>query len=147
MGTDLSDAQWGLIRPLLPPAKATGRPRANDRRTLNGILYLLRTGCRWKDLPERYPSRATCHRRFQWLVRSGALESILWALAQDLKERGGLDLSECFIDGTFVPAKKGALGSGRPSGAKAARSWQWQTVLVFLSPYAQPVLARMKSRS
>jgi transposase len=45
MGTDLSNAQWELIRPLLPAAKPTGKPRADDRRTLNGILYVLRTGC------------------------------------------------------------------------------------------------------
>ena len=72
------------------------------------------------------------------------MESILRALAQDLKERGGLDLQECFIDGTFVVAKKGASGWARPSGAKVRRSWQWQTALVFLSPYPLEVLRRMK---
>jgi transposase len=59
MGTDLSDAQWELIRPLLPTAKPTGRPRADERRTRNGILYVLRTGCRRKDLPDRYGSSVT----------------------------------------------------------------------------------------
>jgi hypothetical protein len=62
-------------------------------------------------------------------------------LAEDLKVRGGLDLEECFIDGTFVVAKKGAMGWERPS---VRSSWQWQTALVFLSPYASPVLARTK---
>jgi hypothetical protein len=74
----------------------------------------------------------------------GVMETILRALAQDLKDRGGLDLQECFIDGTFVMAKKGALGWERPSGAKVRRSWQWQTALVFLSPYASQVLAPTK---
>jgi transposase len=46
MGTDLSGAQWERIQPLLPVAKPTGRPRADDRRTINGILYVLRTACR-----------------------------------------------------------------------------------------------------
>ena len=46
MGTDLSDARWEYLCPRLPPAKATGRPHADDRRTINGILYVLRTGCR-----------------------------------------------------------------------------------------------------
>ena len=69
MGTDLSDAQWECIQPLLPPANATGRPRADDRRTLNGSLYVLRTGCRWQDLPRRYGSPVTCGRRLdQWQV-------------------------------------------------------------------------------
>jgi hypothetical protein len=71
------------------------------------------------------------------------MERILQELAQDLKERGDLDLSECFIDGTFMVAK-GGQGWERPSGAKVRRSWQWQTALVFLSPYASQVLARMK---
>jgi transposase len=57
-------------------------------------------------LPDRYPPYQTCHRRFQRWVREGALERVLEALARDLKERGKLDLSECFIDGTFVVAKK-----------------------------------------
>jgi len=82
--------------------------------------------------------------RFQRWVRAGVMEVILGTLAQDLKERGGLDVRECFIDGTFVVAKKGALGWERPSGAKVRSSWQWQTALVFLSPYASQVLARMK---
>jgi transposase len=60
MGIDLSDDQWELIQPLLPAPKPTGRPRADDRCTINGILYVLRTGCRWKDLPDRYGSSVTC---------------------------------------------------------------------------------------
>jgi hypothetical protein len=59
--------------------------------------------------------------------------------------RGGLDLSECSIDGTCVVAQKGGAGWERPSEAKARRSWQWQTALVFLSPSTLPVLRRMKS--
>ena len=72
------------------------------------------------------------------------MDKILLSLAQDLKERGELDVRECFIDGTFVVAKKGALGWERPSGAKVRRSWQWQTALVFQSPSASRVLAHMK---
>ena len=114
---------------------------------LNGILWILRTGAPWKDLLGRYPSYQTCHRRFREWVRTGVLERILRALAQDLKERGRLDLTECFIDGTFVMAKKGAQGWERPGGAKVRRSWQWQTALAFLSPLGLQVLRRMKSPS
>ena len=72
------------------------------------------------------------------------MERVLQTLARDLKERGGLDLSECFVDATFASAKKGAQGWVRHGVARAARSWQSQTLLVFLSPYAQQVLARMR---
>jgi hypothetical protein len=106
----------------------------------------MRTGASWHDMPERYPPYQTCHRRFQDWVRSGVLEQVLIALATDLQERGELELGECFIDGTFVIAKKGAQGWERPNGAKAQRSWQWQTALAFLSPYPLAVLRRMKSR-
>ncbi len=145
----LTDAQWEVIELLIPvPAKRAegkGRPRANDREVLNGIFWIMRTGAAWQDLPSRYPSYSTCYRRFHAWCRSGVFERILETLAQDLEERGRLDLSECFIDGTFVPAKKGARVWARPSGAKVAKSWQLQTALAFLSPFTYRVLRRMKS--
>jgi transposase len=73
----------------------------------NGILWILRTGAPWADLPDRYPSYQTCHRRFQQWVRSGVLRSILEVLAQALHDEGYLDLQETFIDGSFAPAKQG----------------------------------------
>jgi transposase len=143
---ELSDEHWDLIQPLLPPARTgQGRPRRDDREVLNGILWVLRSGARWYDLPPRFPPYQTCHRRFQQWVRDGTLRAILEALAADLKERGQLDLSECFIDGTFVVAKKGAQEWETPSAARVASSWQWQMALVFLSPYTQRLLRRMKS--
>ncbi len=114
------------------------------RDVLNGILYILRTGAAWADLPERYPPYQTCHRRFQQWVRSGVMRGVLEALAEDLRARGGFDLREAFIDGTFAPAKRGAVVSGKPSGARGPRSWRWQTALVFLSPFARKALRRTK---
>jgi hypothetical protein len=111
---------------------------------LNGILWILRTGAQWADMPQRYPPKSTCHRRFQEWTDSGVFAKILTALAQDLKERGGIDLSEGFIDGTFAPAKKGATVWAKPKRAKAPKLWASQTLLVFLSPLTQPVLNRMK---
>ncbi len=135
---ELQEEQWALIKPLLPKpprrADGRGRPRCEDRAVLNGILWMLRSGARWKDLPDRFPSYQTCHRRFQRWVRDGTLGRVLQALAEDVQERGGLDLSECFIDGTFIVAKKGGLAWARPSGAQVRSSWQWQTALVCLSP-------------
>lgn len=149
---DLTDAQWAVIEPLIPkrPARADGkgRPRCPDRVVLNGILWVMRTGAQWEDLPSpRYPSKSTCHKRFQEWVRSGVFEKVLKALARDLKRRGKLDLSECFIDATFVSAKKGEPRSARRGVEKAAKSWQSQTALVFLSPFTYRLLRRLKSPS
>jgi transposase len=145
---DLSEAQSNVVKDILPvePVREDrrGRPWSDRRKTLNGILWILRTGAPWKDMPSRYGAYQTVHRRFQNWVQDGVLEKLLLAIAKDLQERGGLDLSECFIDGTFVPAKKGGTSSAKQSEARAARSWRLQTALVFLSPYAQPVLRQLK---
>ena len=135
---DLTDEQWEVLEPLLPEpprrADGKGRPWREPRGVLNGILWVLRTGAPWRDLPERYPTYQTCHRRFQQWAREGVLSRVLKALVENLKERGGLDLSECFIDGTFVAAKKGGVAWERPSGARVRSSWRLQRALVFLSP-------------
>lgn len=145
---DLTDEQWTIVKPLIPepPRRkdGRGRPWRASRDVLNGILWVLRTGAPWKDLPDRYPPYQTCHRRFQQWVRDGTIASVLRALAEDLESRGGIDLSEAFVDGTFVPARKGGSASGKPSGARGPRSWQSQTALVFLSPYMSKVLPRTK---
>ncbi len=108
---DLTDQQWKVVETILPedPVRDDGRGRPwSDRRTvLNGALWILRTGAPWQDLPDRYGPYQTVHRRFQNWVRSGVMEKLLIVLAQHLKDAGGLDLKECFVDGTFVPAKKG----------------------------------------
>ena len=113
---ELTDEHWAIIEPLIPPpprrGDGRGRPWKDTREVLNGILWILRPGARWQDPPERFPPYQTCHRRFLQWVRDGTLRSMLETLAADLKERGDLDVSECFIDGTFVAAKKG-LRSGK----------------------------------
>jgi transposase len=147
---ELTDEQWALIAPLFEKTETLqtrGRPARSAREVLNGVLWILRSGARWQDLPERFPPYQTCHRRFQEWVRDGRLKTVLETLAEDLFERGKLDLSETFIDATFVAAKKGASKWERPSGAKVLREWQWQTALVFLSPSTRNLLRRMKSNS
>ena len=148
---DVTDEQWAFIEPLLPqrPRRpdGRGRPRRDPREVFNGILWILRTGAQWADLPDRYPPYQTCHRYFQQWCRDGTLKRLLHALARDLYERGGIDLTEAFIDGTFAGAKKGALASEKRSVGRGPRSWQFQTALVFLSPPGSQVLRRMKSLS
>lgn len=145
---DLTDEQWRAVETILPkdPIRSDkrGRPWSDRRTVFNGVLWILRTGAPWKDLPERYGPHQTVHRRFQNWVRTGVLEQVLLAVAQDLKDRGGLDLSECFIDGTFAPAKKGGSASGKQNAGKALKSWQLRTAMVFLSPFARRVLPRLR---
>jgi Putative transposase of IS4/5 family (DUF4096) len=76
----IPDALWDECRPLLPPEKAPGtpgRPAVPLRRVLDGILYVLRTGCQWKAVPRAFGSGSTCHRRFQQWAQDGTWER-LW---------------------------------------------------------------------
>jgi transposase len=145
---DLTEQQWKLVEPILPAdrvrADRRGRPWRDRRQVLNGMLWILRTGAPWQDPPPRYGPYQTAHRRFQNWVRSGVMEKLLLTLAGHLEDAGGLDLKECFVDGTFVPAKKGGSWSGKPSGAKAPKSWALQTAMVFLSPCGQKALRQRK---
>jgi transposase len=145
---DLTHKQWEIIKPHLPLTArkdGRGRPRADDRAILNGILWILRTGAPWKDMPRHYPPYTTCFTRFQAWVSSGTFAEVLTVMARDMEERGKLNVSECFIDGTFSPAKKGGLPSVRPSAERAVKSWPLQTSLVFRFPSSWPLLVRMKS--
>jgi len=147
---DLTDAQWAVLEPLFRPRRredGRGRPWQDTRAVLNGVFWVLRTGAPWHGLPRRYPPYQTCHRRFQQWQRSGLLTKLLQKLAEDLRDRGKLDLSESFIDASFSSAKKGALLSALLAAAKAAKSWRSATAMVFLSPYTWPALRRMKPSS
>jgi transposase len=145
---DLSEKQLDLIYPLLPKKidrpDGKGRPVQDIRKIINGILSICRTSAPWKDLPGRYVPYQTCHRYFQNWVKSGNWEKILKFLAADLKDRGKIDISECFIGGFFANAKKGGCILENLNGVKAPKSWRSQTLLVFLSPYGTPGPAHMK---
>jgi transposase len=104
---DLSDAQWNLIQPLLPVQTGRGRRRHDDRQTLNGILYVLKTGCAWVDLPPEYGSDSTCWRRLQRWTEDGTWERIWRTLLGQLDAQSKLEWAQAFLDGSFVPAKKG----------------------------------------
>jgi transposase len=144
---DLTDHQWNFLQEFMPAGELTrgpGRPWADARRTLNGVLWILRTGAQWSDLPTRYGAPSTVHRRFQHWRKEGVFRQVLEVLADHLHREGRLDLSECFIDGTFAPAKRGALMSVKPSGAKEPRSWEWQTLMALQSASAWSALRPRK---
>ena len=113
-GMNLTLEQRDRIRAILPqyPQKPTGRKRADTVNVLEGILWLLCSGGRWEDIDKkRYASYQTCHRYFQEWVKAGVFQEALEVLAQEMEDEKVLNLSESFLDGCFVPAKKGATAS------------------------------------
>ena len=144
---ELTDVQWELLKSLVEPKtppKRRGRPWSDTRRVLEGVLWILRTGAQWAEMPDKFPPYQTCHRRFQVWVRQGVLVELLRTLAKDLMARGDLDLAETFIDATFSGAKKGAVLLVQHAAAKGPRSWQLRTAMVFLSPWGLQALRHMK---
>ncbi len=147
---DLTDAQWEYVKPFVKwdeqqrqrPDGRGGR-WSEARRVLNGVLWILRTGAPWQDLPPRYGPYQTAHRRFQQWREAGVLDGILWALCEDLLARGRLGVDETFIDASFIGAKKGAIALVQRAAAKGARSWQSRTAMVFLSPCGLQALRHM----
>jgi transposase len=105
----LSDKQWNIIAPHLPPPKTLGRPRAADRQTLDAILFVLRTGCRWCDLPRELGSSSTAWRRLRAWEEAGVWEQLWRAVLSTLDRQEKLEWAQAFLDGSFVPAKKGEL--------------------------------------
>jgi transposase len=127
---ELSDEQWCLICDLFAdpaPDPRGGRPRANARRCVEGILWILRTGARWKDLPRSFPSYVTCWRRFEQWSNDGVWDRAWRRLIHKLDRRGGVAWDEGFADGTFAAAKKGAIISDQPSAARVRSSCSWST--------------------
>jgi transposase len=113
----LTDEQWRRIAPHLPqhpPSPKGGRPRAEDRECLEGLLWLLRTGARWQDIPVDLPSGSTCWRRLQEWAGEGILQDIQALLLDELVELGKVDFDELLADATFIRAKKGDSMSAKP---------------------------------
>lgn len=124
----LTDAQWEQIRPHLPAAKPRpkgGRPPVEARRCLEGILWILWTGAPWSELPKTYGNPSTCWRRLKEWETTGVLLPLWRAFLAQLNDAQKIRWNECFLDGSFVPAKKGAPKSGRPSAARAQSGWYW----------------------
>ena len=119
--TDLTDVQWTLIKPILPPRARRGRPRADDRQTINGILWVLRTGARWADLPRGYGASSTCHARLQRWQREGVWERLWRTLLSRLDQRHALDWRRGHLDASFIPAKKGGDAIGLTRRGKGSK--------------------------
>jgi len=135
--SDLRDAEWARLEPLIPQASPGGRPRKTDMRAaLNAILHLMRTGCPWRYLPrDSFPPRSTVYKIFRKFQRDGGWEAIWAELHMSLRERMGREAgpSAAVLDSQSVRSvEEGAVTttkwvSTRVSRSRAARSTPWST--------------------
>jgi transposase len=124
--SDLTDAEWKLVERLIPPAKRGGRKRTvNVREVLNGIFYVLSTGCQWEALPKDLPPKSTVWDYFDLWGWDGTLERIHHTLYVSCREQAGREASPtaAIIDSQSAKAaQKGGPGSIRRATTRARRS-------------------------
>jgi transposase len=99
--SDLTDDEWANIEPLIPPAKRGGGKRRTDMRAvMNGVMYILSTGCQWRYIPKDFPPRSTLHDYFTWWICDGTLDRIHHALYVECREKAEREASPtaCIID-------------------------------------------------
>ncbi len=134
--SDLTDAEWALAEPMIPPAKRGGRRReVNVREVLNAIFYVLSTGCQWQALPKDLPPKSTAHSYFMLWDWDGTLERIHHALYVATREREGREASPtaAIIDSQSAKAaQKGGprltrRALMRPRRSPAANGISWST--------------------
>lgn len=121
----LTDDQWKRIEKVIPPRKIPwkrknrrGRKPIDDRKCFEGILWILWTGSPWVALPKIYGAKSTVHRRLKLWTEGKVMEKLWRAFLFELEDNERLRWNECFVDGTFSSAKKGAPASVKPSAAK-----------------------------
>lgn len=123
---ELTDRQWETMAPMIPKQRGAGKPRANDRATLNAILYVLTTGCRWEDLSKTQYSHSytTAWRRLKRWEEMGIWKRMLDSLISKGYASGIVKMDSLSIDSTTVPAKKGegSLALTVTSVSRARRS-------------------------
>ena len=112
---EVPDALWGRLGPLLErryPRKPIGRPRADLRRVVNGVIFRLRTGCQWNQLPRIFGDDATVHRWFQRFVADGVLEELWAILIDECEQLGAVDWRWQAADGSMGKARLGGEKRG-----------------------------------
>lgn len=120
---EVTDEQWELIQPILPKRTAkTGRPPSDPRVMLNGILWILRTGSPWRDLPERFGPWQTVYDHFAKWRALGAYDRILEALHIRLDADGAIDWDLWCIDGSSVRASRAAAGASKKAAVATRKS-------------------------
>jgi transposase len=124
--SDLTDEEWSLVEPLIPPAKRGGRKREVEvREVVNGVMYVLSTGCQWRYIPKDLPPRSTVHDYLTRWNDDGTIERIHHALYVQCRAALGREASPtaCVIDSQSVKsAEKGGPALIRPGMMRARRS-------------------------
>jgi transposase len=110
---DLSDEEFALLQPYLPPERSgkAGHPHRSHRQVLNGIFWVLSSGAAWRDLPERYGPWKTVYGRFRRWTQTGLFENILQALEARARQADRIDFEFSAVDGSIVRAHKCAAGA------------------------------------
>lgn len=129
---EVTDEQWTCVEPHLPAQRSgpgrRGRPSRSARQLFNGMLWILRTGAPWRDLPARYGPWKTVHHRFSEWRRSGAFEHLVQALQSELVMAGQIDRDLWCVDGTNVRAARCAGGARKKGGPRVSRrTTRWGT--------------------
>ena len=109
----LSEEQWETVRAVLPPVARLGRKPVDRRLILEGILYVLKTGCPWRDLPAEFGNWSTFYERFRLWSHSGVWQQILQALQARAHADGRIKWDLFLIDGSNVRAHKAAAGASK----------------------------------
>jgi transposase len=107
---ELTDAEWEKLSRLVPPAVTGGRPRLDDRRVLNGIVWKIRSGAPWRDVPSRYGPWRSVYTRFRRWALDGTFAKMLAAAQADADATGDLDWLVS-VDSTIVRAHQHAAGA------------------------------------
>ncbi len=132
--SDLTGSEWALLAPLIPPAKRGGRKREVDvREVVNGILYVLGTGCQWRALPKDLPPKSTVHDYLMLWEWDGTLDRIhhaLYVMTRDLEDREASPSAGAIDSQSVKSAEKGgprltrrAMMQAKRSKARSAISW------------------------
>lgn len=152
---DLSDEQWRLIEGLLPGQKRGGK--WNDHRVVfDGILWVLRTGAPWRDLPERYGKWGSVYHRFNRWRKDGTFDRVLKALRLRLDKQGHIDWDLWCVDGSNVRASRAAAGASKKARnprettrwvAREAGGDQSSTWSLTVTPFPSPPSSRRGKRT
>lgn len=122
---ELADAQWKLIESLMPVSDGPGRPWKDHRIQINAMMWILRTGAPWRDLPDRYGPWQTVYDRFNLWRQNGMWDRVLEHLQIRLDREGRIDWDLWCVDGSSIRASRAAAGAGKRGDRKSPRTTLW----------------------